>query len=269
MGKVAWITGATSGIGRECALELGRRGAIVAASGRRQDRLDALAAEIAAAGGDALAVACDVREEEQQREAVRRIIAERGRLDVAFANAGFSVGGRIVDLSAADWRRQLDTNVIGAALTARFAIPELLRSKGRIALTGSVAAFMPAPHFAAYHASKHALRALGQCLAIELAGTGVSTTLVHPGFVASEINQVDNQGVFHPERGEKRPKYLMWPADRAARVIVAAIAQRRRELVFTGHGKLAAFVGQHFPGVMHFVMTRGPMQAQADGFRVE
>ncbi len=268
-GKVAWITGATSGIGRACALELARAGAVVAASGRRQERLDELVAEIAAAGGQALAVPCDVCEEEQQREAVRRIVAERGRLDVALANAGFSVSGRIDELSAADWRRQLDTNVVGAALTARFAIPELVRTKGRIAFTGSVAAFMPAPYFAAYHASKYALRGLALTLAIELHGSGVSTTLVHPGFVASEINQIDNDGVRHPEKPEQRPKYLMWPTDRAARAIVAAIVARRRELVITGHGKVAAFLGMHFPGLAHFVMTRDAMKTQAGGFRVE
>jgi short-subunit dehydrogenase len=96
----------------------------------------------------------------------------------------------------------------------------------------------------------------------------VSTTVVHPGFVESEINQVDNDGLFDAARVEQRPRYLMWPTDRAARVIVAAIAARRRELIFTGHGKIAAFLGIHFPGLTHFVMTRGAMQSRAEGFRV-
>jgi NAD(P)-dependent dehydrogenase (short-subunit alcohol dehydrogenase family) len=267
--KVAWVTGATSGIGRECALELGRAGAIVAASGRRADRLEALCEEIRASGGRALAVPCDVQDETQTREAVARIVAEHGRLDLALANAGFAVGGRVEELTAAEWRQQLDVNVVGAALTARAAIPELKKTRGRLALTGSVAAFLPAPGFAAYHASKYAVRALGQCLAVELEPSGVSVTLLHPGFVASEINQVDNRGKLHPDRTDRRPQYLMWPTDRAARVMVRAIAERRRELVFTGHGKFAAFVGQHFPGVLHFVMTRGSMQRQANDFRID
>lgn len=267
--KVAWVTGATSGIGRECALELGRAGAIVAASGRRADRLEEVCAAIRTAGGRALAVPCDVQSEDEQRDAVARIVREHGRLDVALANAGFSVGGRVEELTADEWRRQLDVNVVGVAITARAAIPELKKTRGRLALTGSVAAFMPAPGFAAYHASKWAVRALGMCLAVELEPSGVSVTLLHPGFVASEINQVGNDGTLHPERSDRRPQYLMWPTERAARVMVRAIAARRRELVFTGHGKFAAFVGQHFPGVVHFVMTRGAMQRQADEFRVE
>jgi NAD(P)-dependent dehydrogenase (short-subunit alcohol dehydrogenase family) len=268
-GKVAWITGATSGIGRACALELARHGARVVASGRRQERLQEVCEEIAAMGGEASAIPCDVCDEEQQEETVRQIVRQQGRLDIALANAGFSVGGRVEDLSAAAWRRQLDTNVVGAALTARFAIPELRQTRGRLALTGSVAAFLPAPHFAAYHASKYALRALGRTLAVELAGSGVSCTLAHPGFVASEINQVDNDGVFDANRTEKRPKQLMWPSERAAHVMVKAILARKRELVFTGHGKVGAFLGMHFPWLAHFVMTRSAMQSQADGFRVE
>ena len=157
----------------------------------------------------------------------------------------------------------------GAAITAKHALPALRRSRGRLAFTGSVAAFLPAPAFAAYHCSKHALRAIGLTLSVELAGSGVSCTLVHPGFVQSEINQVDNEGHFDPSREEKRPKLLMWPTDRAARVIVDAIAARRREVVFTGHGRVSAWLGQHAPWLLHAVMTSAPMRRQADGFRVE
>lgn len=268
-GKVAWITGATSGIGRASALELARRGAAVALSGRREDRLQRVAEEARALGVEALVVPCDVCDESALEATVAQIEERFGRLDVAFANAGFTVGGRVDELTGDDWRRQLDTNVVGAAMTAKHALPALRRTRGRLAFTGSVAAFLPAPAFAPYHCSKHALRAIGLTLSVELAGSGVSCTLVHPGFVESEINQVDNEGRFDPSRDEKRPQALMWPTDRAARVIVDAIVARRRELVFTGHGKLSAWLGQHAPWLLHAVMTSGPMRRQADGFRVE
>jgi NAD(P)-dependent dehydrogenase (short-subunit alcohol dehydrogenase family) len=248
---------------------LAQRGVHVALSGRRRERLQEVAARATEHGVQAAVVECDVRDEARVAQAVRETVERLGRLDIALANAGFTVGGRVEELSGEDWRRQLETNVVGVAMTARHAIPELRITRGRLALIGSVAGFMPAPGFAAYHASKHAVRALGQTLSLELASSGVSCTTVHPGFVASEINQVDNRGRFDPVREDRRPAYLMWSAERAARVIIDAMTRRRRELVFTGHGKLAAFVGMHFPGVFQFVMTRGPMREQATSFRVE
>ena len=268
-GKVAWITGASSGIGRACALELARQGASVVVTGRRRERLVSLRGELEALGVDALDLPCDVRKDEELAAAVDRLLGRFGRLDVALANAGFAVGGRIEELSGDDWRRQLETNVIGAALTARHAIPALERTRGRLALTGSVAGFVPAPSFGAYHASKYALRALGATLSIELAPRGVSCTLLHPGFVESEINQVDDEGRFDPSRVDRRPRFWMWPTDRAARVMVDGIYRRKRELVFTGHGRVGAWLGMHFPGLAHLVMTSSAMKQQASTIRVE
>ncbi|MBX7192999.1 MAG: SDR family NAD(P)-dependent oxidoreductase [Sandaracinaceae bacterium] len=264
-GRVAWITGAGSGIGRALALELARRGAVIAVSGRRVANLEEVAKDIERVGGRALPVACDVTEEEDVARAVAQVVRELGQLDICVANAGFSVMGSIAKLSAEDWRRQLDTNVIGAVITAKHALPHLEKTKGRVAFVASVSAFVPAPGLGAYNASKAALRAIGLTLAAELHGTGVSATLLHPGFVESEIAQVDNKGHFDPARADKRPKNLMWKAEDAARVMADAIWARKRELVFTGHGKVGAFVGQHAPGLLHLALTRGPGAKQAKG----
>src|SRR5262245_9723362 len=114
-GLVTWITGAGSGIGKALAIELARQGAIVVVSGRRCANLDDVVAAIAGEGNQALPVACDVTDEASLASAVRTIEQKHGRLDVVVANAGFSVSGTIRKLSADDWRRQLDTNVVGAA----------------------------------------------------------------------------------------------------------------------------------------------------------
>lgn len=260
--QVAWITGAGSGIGRALAMELARRGARVVVSGRRVANLEAVAKEIEAAGGRALPLACDVTDEDDLARAVAQIVEQLGRLDVCIANAGFSVAGPVAKLGAEDWRRQLDTNVIGAVMTAKHALPALEKTGGRIGFVSSVSAFVPAPGLAAYNASKAALRAIGLTLAAELHGTGVSVTLLHPGFVESEIAQVDNQGRHDPDRADKRPKQLMWKAADAAVVMVDALHARRREQVITGHGKLGAFLGQHAPGLLHLAFTRGPAGKQ-------
>ena len=254
--QVVWITGGGSGIGRALAVEFAKEGATVAVSGRREDRLQETVQEVEAKGGKAIAVRCDVTDEASVAEAVGKVVRSLGGLDVAVANAGFSVAGRIEKLSAADWRRQLDVNVIGTAMTARYALPHLRERRGRIALIGSVASMLSTPGMGAYSASKYAVRAIGQALAAELHGSGVSCTTVHPGYVESEIAQVDNQGRFDSEREDRRPKNLMWPADRAARAMVDAIARRKREYTFTGHGKVGAFAGRHLPGLVHYGVTR-------------
>ncbi len=250
--KVVWITGGGSGIGLEMAKEFDRQGARVAVSGRRKAKLDEAVGQLS----DGLAVVCDVTDEAAVETAVAEVVDHFGQLDVVVANAGFGVSGRVEDLSAEDWRRQLDTNVVGAAITAKHSLPHLKATKGRLALVGSVAGVIASPNVGAYHASKYAVRALGQVLSMELHGTGVSCTLIQPGFVKSEIAQVDNNGEFQPEWEDRRPQALMWETDRAARVIVKAIFKRKREFTFTGHGKFVGFLGMHAPSLVHFLVTR-------------
>jgi NAD(P)-dependent dehydrogenase (short-subunit alcohol dehydrogenase family) len=207
-------------------------------------------------GRKALAVPCDVTEEEQVERAAAAAVEWSGRLDVAVANAGFAVRGRVERLSAADWRRQLDVNVVGLAVTARHAIPHLRESGGRMALIGSVAGMLPAPGVSAYSASKAAVAAIGAALSLELRGSGVSCTTIHPGYVESEIGRVDSQGVFRADGVDRMPAWLKWPSDRAAVAMVGAIRRRRREYVFTAHGRLGALLGRHLPGVVHLALRR-------------
>lgn len=255
---VVWITGASSGIGRELARRFAEEGATLALSARRQSRLDELGRELRDRGTNALVVPCDVRDEVAVEKTVERIVGELGRLDVAVADAGFAVTGRIETLGAEDWKRQLDTNVVGLAMTARYALPALRKTGGRLVLVGSVASMVPTPGSGAYSASKAAVRAIGQTLAVECAGSGVTVTTIHPGFVHSEIAQVDNFGEHHADRKDRRPAQWMWSTGRAARVMVRAIHSRKREYVFTGHGKAGAFLGRHTPGLVHWALARSP-----------
>ncbi len=255
-GKAAWVTGGGTGIGKALAVELARQGADVAVSGRRADKLADAVEAIEALGQVGLAVPCDVTDEADVSAAADAVHAQLGKLDVAVANAGFAVAGPIERLSAEDWRRQLDVNVVGAAITAKHALAYLRETDGRLGLVGSVAGFLPLAKNGAYVASKWAVRGLGQTLSVELAGSGVSCTTMHPGFVESDIAKVDNQGVAHADRKETRPAQLLWPTDKAARVMARALHRRQTELVFTAHGKLGAFLGQHFPGLTTFAMGR-------------
>lgn len=254
---VVWITGGGSGLGREMAKEFAREGASVVVSGRRVENLKETCADVEAIGPSAHAVACDVRDENAVEDAVQEILAQFGKLDVVVANAGYSAAGAIETLPAEVWREQLDTNVIGLTNTIRSALPALRKTKGRLALVGSVAGLISMPGTGPYHASKFAVRAIGETLAMELYGSGVSCTTIHPGFVASQIGRVDNKGHYDASRKDPRPARLMWQPDDAARVMVRAIYRRKREYVFTGHGKIAGFLGRHFPGLTYFAITRG------------
>ncbi len=256
--QVVWITGASSGIGKAMAAEWAKLGHKVALSARRKELLDKVAEEIRSSGGQALAVPCDILEEDSISHAVQEVIATWGQLDVVVANAGFGVFGSIEKLTAKDWNRQLQGNVTGLALTVKYALPHLMKTNGRIGLVGSVGAFLPSPNLGAYGASKAAVHSIGQTLQVELMGTGVSCTTMHPGFVVSEIARVDNEGVWHPDRPDPRPANFIWPTDKAAKVMVKAILKRKRTYVFTGHGKVFVWLQRWFPGLMRQIISKSP-----------
>ncbi len=254
--NVVWITGASSGIGKAMAFEWVRLGYRVVLSARRKELLEAVADEVNSSGGQALAIPVDIMEETAIEGAVRQIISTWGRLDVVVANAGFGVMGSIEKLTAADWNRQLQGNVIGLALTVKYALPHLKQSRGRIGLVGSVGAYVPNPNVGAYGASKAAVHSIGLTLQVELMDTGVSCTTLHPGFVESEIARVDNDGVWHPDRRDPRPKNLMWPTEKAAKVMVKAILKRKRIYVFTNHGRVFVWLQRWFPSLIRKIISK-------------
>lgn len=256
--NVVWITGASSGIGKAMAFEWVRLGYKVVLSARRKELLEKIALEIKNSGGEPLVVPVDIMEEKSIENAVQSIIDNWGRIDVAVANAGFGVFGSIDKLTAKDWGRQLQGNVTGLALTVKYALPHLKKNQGRIGLVGSVAAYLPNPHVGAYGASKAAVNSIGLTLQVELVGTGVSCTTIHPGFVESEIARTDNEGVWHPDRPDPRPANLMWPTDKAAKVMVKAIIKRKRNYIFTTHGRVFVWLQRWFPGVLRIIIAKGP-----------
>jgi NAD(P)-dependent dehydrogenase (short-subunit alcohol dehydrogenase family) len=244
---VVLITGASSGIGAALARAWAREGADLVLLARRVDRLEALAAECRASGRRALVMACDVTRDGDVERAVARAREELGRIDVVVANAGFGVVGPLESLGLEDYRRQLETNVFGVLRTIYASLDELKRTRGRLVIIGSVSGHLAMPGGSPYAMSKFAVRALAKSLGHELARHGVSVTLISPGYVASEIHQVDNRGTWHPDAHATIPRWLEMPTAKAARKIVRAAARRRREIVITGHGKLAVFLERHVP----------------------
>jgi short-subunit dehydrogenase len=245
-GKTVLVTGASSGIGEAVARELAVHGANLVLAARRRDRLDALAAELSGRAR-AVVVEADVTRDGSVEAAVAEAERVFGGLDVAIANAGFAVTGRLERLTLDDYRRQLETNVFGVLRTIYAALPAVKRTRGQLAIMGSVSGHVPTPGLSAYGMSKFAVRALAEALHDELRPDGVAVTLLSPGFVVSEIGHVDNRGERHERDGSRAPAWLRMPTDEAARQIVAAVETRRREAVITTHGRLGVFVYRHAP----------------------
>jgi NADP-dependent 3-hydroxy acid dehydrogenase YdfG len=175
------MTGASSGIGEATARRAAEAGFRLVLAARRLEKLEELAEELGGAER-ALAVRCDVTEWEEQEAMTQAALSRFGRLDVAFANAGFGAERGFTTSTPEHWRAMVLTNVYGAALTIRATLPALKESKGHLLLTGSVAGRRAVPG-SLYSGTKWAVTAMGESARLELDGTGVRVTLIEPGMV--------------------------------------------------------------------------------------
>jgi short-subunit dehydrogenase len=257
-GKTVLITGASSGIGEALAREFASQGANLVLLARRLDRLTALAATLSTSGGGrAIAIQADVSKDGELERAVVQATTLFGRIDVVVANAGFAVAGSFERLTVEDFRRQFDVNVFGVLRTIYATLGELKNTRGRIALIGSVASAVSSPGATPYSMSKFALAGLSDGLNAELSRSGVSVTLVMPGFIDTNIFDVSNRNEPARIRGKNRPpNWLVMPADKAARKIAAAISARKRRKVITLHGKFVVALSRYFPGLLAWTLKR-------------
>lgn len=255
--KTVLITGASAGIGLALAHEFGRKGARLVLTARRKERLDSLVADLDKAGVKAIAVAVDVTKDGDLETAADAARQAFGSIDVVVANAGFGVVGNIAKLSLDDYRRQFETNVFGVLRTIFATLEDLKKSRGHLVLIGSVNGYISTPATSPYCMSKHAIRALGESIHTDLARFGIRVTTIHPGFVASEIRQVDNSGRLHATNKDPVPSWLVMSAESAARQMVRAVAHGRREVVITGHGKVLVWAQRHVSGFVSMALAMG------------
>lgn len=205
-GRIALVTGASSGFGARFARQLAASGAKVALGARRVDLLDDLADEIAGAGGEALAVEMDVSDEASVIAAYDRVEEEFGTPDSIVANAGMNVEGPATELSADDFNRLMGVNLTGVFLTVREGARRLMaagsreRGHGRIVIVSSITANTVEPGLAAYSASKAAVQQMGKVLARDWVRQGINVNSICPGYVRTEINS----DWFDTEPGQKQ-----------------------------------------------------------------
>jgi len=194
--KVALLTGASQGIGRETALALAEAGAKVAAAARNEEKLATLVNEIVNAGGDAIAIKMDVAEPEQIKSGFKQVLEKYGRLDILVNNAAITRDGLALRMKQDDWDAVIRTNLTGAHLCTQQALSTMMRARaGRIINIASVVAQMGNAGQSNYVAAKAGLVGLTKAIAIEIASRNITVNAVAPGFIATPMTDVLSQDV--------------------------------------------------------------------------
>jgi 3-oxoacyl-[acyl-carrier protein] reductase len=187
-GKVAFVTGASQGIGRSCAVRLAKEGAAVAVAARNQEKLDELVAEITAAGGKATAFALDVADEEQVKATIKAAITQFTKIDILVNNAGITKDTLVMRMKRADWDSVLQTNLTAAYLCIQQVISSMLKQRwGRIINITSVFGQMGQAGQANYAASKAGLIGLTMAIAREVGSRNITCNAVAPGFIETAM----------------------------------------------------------------------------------
>jgi 3-oxoacyl-[acyl-carrier protein] reductase len=222
-GQTALVTGASQGLGKAMALALAGSGAKVACVARSADKLATTVAEIAAAGGQAEAFPCDVKESAPVDALVDGLVEKWGKLDILVNNAGVTRDTLLPRMSDQDWDDVIDTNLRGAFLFARAASRHMMRARyGRIINISSVSGLIGNPGQTNYSASKAGLIGFTRSLSRELAGRKVTINAVCPGFIESEMTKVLGEMVVEEAKKRIPAKRLGSPEDVAACVVFLA-----------------------------------------------
>lgn len=240
-GRVAVITGASSGIGAELARQLAVAGMHVGMTARRADRLDAVAAEIRDRGGTAATAPADAADPEQTRNAIARLADRLGPVDLLVANAGLGLTVSGLAFSACGVERLVRVNLLGAAYAIEAVLPAMLsRGRGQLVGVSSLAAFRGMPGGSGYCASKAGLSKLLESLRTELQPRGIAITVVHPGYVRTPMTA---------DAAHWQP-FLM-DVEPAVRIIVRGIAAKRREINFPWQLVLLMRLANWLPGSLY------------------
>lgn len=186
-GKVALVTGASSGIGEATAVALAAAGAKVAIAARRADRLEALAARIEKAGGTALRIEADVTSNDDVTAMVDKVVTEWGRLDILVNNAGVMLLSPAAEAMLDDWRRMIELNLLALMGVTKAALPHLRAAKGHIVNVSSIAGRVANPGASGYAATKFGVVGFSESLRREVYADKVRVTVIEPGLVRTEL----------------------------------------------------------------------------------
>ena len=255
--NVVAITGASKGIGAELARQLAAKGARLVLAARNEKELEAVAADCRKAGASVVCVRADVASERDCQAIVAGAVLAFGRLDTFVNNAGVSMWARFEDIEDMSIiERIMQVNYMGAVYCTHHALAYLRESRGRLVAVASLAGRVGVPTRTGYSASKHAMAGFFDSLRIELADSGVTVTMIYPGFVATGIREnatgPDGKAIMVSPVKEGE----VMSVEDCARRIVNAIERREREVVMTARGKIALWLKLLAPSLVDRIARR-------------
>jgi dehydrogenase/reductase SDR family protein 7B len=261
--KVAIITGASSGIGLECAKYFSKKGMKLALAARSADKLNKLVEEIKTSGGEAIAIQTDVTVVKDCERMVDETLKAFGRIDVLVNNAGISMRDLFIDTEIEVFQRLIETNLMSAIYCTKFALPHLLKTKGSVVGVSSIAGYHGLPGRTAYSASKYGLQGFLDALRSENRETGLHVLVACPGFTASNIRNSALKGDGTLQKESPRIEEKMMQPDDVARKIYNGIVKRKRRVIMTFEGWSAVYIGVNLPALTEKVIYN-KMKAEPD-----
>lgn len=261
--KVAIITGASSGIGLECARYFSKKGMKLALAARSADKLNKLVDELKASGGEAIAIPTDVTVVKDCERMVDETLKAYGRIDVLVNNAGISMRDLFIDTEIEVFQRLIETNLMSAIYCTKFALPHLLKTKGSVVGVSSIAGYHGLPGRTAYSASKYGLQGFLDALRSENRETGLHVLIACPGFTASNIRNSALKGDGTLQKESPRIEEKMMQPDDVARKIYNGIVKRKRRVIMTFEGWSAVYIGVNLPALTEKVIYN-KMKAEPD-----
>jgi short-subunit dehydrogenase len=252
--RVVAITGASAGIGRATAVQLARRGDATVLCARRQDRLEAVAADVRAAGGQAVPAVADVTRLDDMNRIVALAIERFGRLDVMICNAGYGVAGAIDEVPPEKMRELMDVNYMGTFYAARAALPVFRRQgSGHVVIVSSIVGKRGVPYMSAYSATKFAQVGMAECLRSEVAGSPIHVTVVYPVSTDTEFFDVMTRETGTTVTRAHGPRQHVTDV---ARAIVRAIDRPVPEVYPHFPSRILVWVNAVFPALTDRVVQR-------------
>ncbi len=256
--NVVIITGASCGIGQELALQLAQKGAWLVLGARNVERLEEISRQCTRKGGKAIAIPTDVGVLAQCQNLIAGTVAEYGRVDTLINNAGFGIAARFSDMQDLTlFEKIMQVNFFGSVYCTHYALPYLKDTQGRLVGVSSLRGKFPSATADGYGASKHAMAGFFDSLRLEVADSGVSVTMIYPGWVSTGISsralKADGGQTGQISVHEKNAMSV----ETCASLIIQATVMRQREVVMTLQGKLGLWMRLIAPGLVDIVARKG------------